>query len=110
MSTRAFILVAALALAACSKDPGQCATVASDPQWQTLTSDMNLPDYRQRRLNDYVSTLESAGCQVAQMDGPSRQRGAANLDAEIARSLPLFVPAVQVQKAHEFLTHTLRLQ
>ncbi len=112
MAIRSYIAELALlvALNACSKGSGQCASIASDPQWQRLTSEMNLPDYRMRRLNDYASTLESSGCQVAQMSEPSRSRAAATLDHEIARSLPLFVSGDHVEEVHEYFARTLRLR
>lgn len=95
-------------LTACSKN--QCPSVSSDAQWESLVSGMKMPDYRVKRLDDYISTLESSGCQVGQIDGAARTTAAATLDHEIARSLPLFVPADHVQEAHDYLVRTLGLR
>jgi hypothetical protein len=106
---RLILLVVVLA-SGCAKDGRQCPAIASDPSWQSLEAAMSLTDSRKHRLDDYVSTLEASSCQVGRMAPQTRARAAVLLDAEIARSIPLFVPDGYRGKAHDYLRGALELR
>ena len=109
MRSRSILLVVVLACG-CAKNDRQCPTLADDTSWQNLASTMTLSDSRKHRLDDYVGTLEASSCQIARMAPQARARAAAQLDAEIVRSIPLFVPPQYRDKAHVYLRSALELQ
>jgi hypothetical protein len=104
------IWLVVLLVAACAKNDRQCPSLAGDTSWQNIESTMNLSESRERRLDDYVNTLEATSCQIARMAPQTRARAAALLDAEIARSIPLFVPNEHRDAAHNYLRGALELQ
>ena len=105
------IMLLAFALAwGCGRDGSQCPSLADDPSWRDLDAAMNLPAPRQRRLADYVATLEASSCQIAKLAPEPRARASALLAREISRSIQLFVPPNHREQAHAQLRETLRLQ
>lgn len=107
---RAYSIMLCVVLAgACSKDTPSCPTIASDASWQQLVSSMNLTESRTRRLDNYTTVLEASSCQLARMAPRTRARAAATLKAEIARSIPLFVPAGYRDEARSYILGALGL-
>lgn len=110
MRKQILALLTIVVIAACSGGGDGSTRMLDDPRWKALVAQMNLPDYKARRLEMYVGTLEDSRSMLAAADSETKTTATATLDGEIGRTLPLLVPPEFADRVYAFLSAALRGQ
>lgn len=104
-----FLLVAAL-LVGCAKQTHEPTAMLDDPRWKALSAEMMLSEQHTKRLELFITTLESSRTMLRQAAPNSRDVALTRLDTEIHSTLPVLVAPQHVERVEHFLRTAMRDQ